>query len=132
MGARTGLFAAAGSLNEALGRTGLVLALLKVQFVLKSVAPHGHVHIFGRILGRTGAQTVQAQRELIVLSLIVLVLAACVQLAEDQFPVIALLVGVPLDRDTASHVLDLDRAVGVSCDRDLVTIALTRLVNGVG
>ena len=131
MGAGAGLLAAARGLDEALGRTGLVLSLLKVQFVLKPVAPDRDIHIFGRILGRAGAQSVEAQGKLIVFPFIVLIFTARIQLAEDQFPVVALLIWVPLNRDAAAHVLHFDGAIGVAGQCNLAAIAFAGLIDGI-
>ena len=111
---------------------GLVFALFKVQAVLEAVTDDSDVHVLRGILRRAGAQTVQAERKLIVFAGVVLVLAACVQLAEDQLPVVALLVFVPFDRDTAAMVSDFDRAVRIARGDDLGAVALSCLVDRVG
>ena len=127
-----GLFRGGGLFDKALLGAGFVFALFKVQGVLEPVAHHGHVHVFRGILGCAGAEAVQAERELIVFARVVLIFAACVQLAEHQLPVVALLFLVPLDRDAAAVVRDLDRAVRVAGGDDLGAVALARLVDRVG
>ena len=127
-----GLFAVCRLFMKALLGAGFVFALFKVQGVLKPVAHHGHVHVFRGILGRAGAEAVQAKRKLIVFACVVFIFAACVQLAEHQLPVIAFLVLVPLDRDAAPVVCDFDRAVRVAGGDDLGAVALARLVDRVG
>ena len=108
------------------------LAALKVQAVLLSVAPHGHVHIAGGVLSGAGAQAVQAQRELVVLAVLVVVLAAGVQLAEHQLPVVASLFFVPVHRAAPALVLHLDGPVGEPGHSDELAVAAPGLVNGVG
>ena len=123
-----GLFALVGGL---LFQTADVLALFKVEGVFKAVAPDGGVEELGGILGGAGAQTVQAQRVLVVVALTA-VLAAGVQLAEDQLPVILLLLLVPVHGTAAALVLHLNGVVGKAGDGDEIAVTLTGLINGVG
>ena len=108
------------------------LALLKVQRVLVTVAPNRDVHVFGGVLGRARAQAVGAEREVVVAALVVVVLAAGVKLAKDEFPVKARLGGVPVERAAAAVVLYLDGAIAKGGKGDELAVALARLVNGVG
>ena len=108
------------------------LAALKVQPVLLPVAPHGHVHIAGGVLGGAGTQAVQAQRELVVLAVLVVVLAAGVQLTEHQLPVVASLFFVPVHRAAPALVLHLDGPVGEPGHGDELAVAAPGLVDGVG
>ena len=78
-----------------------------------------------------GAEAVQAEAVFIIFAGVVVVFAARVHLAEDQLPVVALLLLVPVHRAAAAEVLDLDAAVGVARDDDELAVALARLVNGV-
>ena len=107
-------------------------ALLKVQGVLVAVAPDGNVHVLGSVLGRAGAQAVGAEREVVVAALVVVVLAAGVELAEDELPVKAFLGGVPVERAAAAVVLYLNGAIAKGGKGDELAVALARLVNGVG
>ena len=107
-------------------------ALLKVQGVLVAVAPDGDVHVLGSVLGRAGAQTVGAEREVVVATLVVVVLAAGVELAKDEFPVKALLGRVPVERAATAVVLYLNRAIAKGGEGDELAVALACLVNGVG
>ena len=109
-----------------------VLALFKMKAVLLAAAPDGHVHIPGGVLGGAGAKAVEAQGELIVLAVFVVVLAAGVQLAEHQLPVVAPLLLVPVHRAAAAHVLHLHRLVQKTGDGDETAVALPGLVDGVG
>ena len=127
-----GLFAGRGRFDKALPGAGFVFALFKVQGVLEPVADDRHIHIFRGVLGRAGTQAVKAERKLIVLPSVVLVFAARVQLAEHQLPVIPLLAFIPLHRNAAAVVRDLDRAIRVSGGDDLAAIALACFVNRVG
>ena len=64
--------------------------------------------------------------------MVVVVFAACVQLAENELPVEAFFGGVPVERAAAAVVFDLNGAVGKGGKRDEVAIALARLVDRVG
>lgn len=108
------------------------LAFLKVQRVLVTVAPNGDVHVLGSVLGRARAQAVGAEREVVVAALVVVVLAAGVELTKDELPVKALLGGVPVERAATAVVLYLNRAIAKSGEGDELAVALARLVNGVG
>ena len=108
------------------------LAPLKVELVLKAVPPDGDVHVAGGVLGGAGAQTVEAQRVFIVVTGEVIILAAGVQLAVHQFPVVALFLFVPVHRAAAAHILHLNRAVIVPRHSDDPAVALPGLVDGVG
>lgn len=108
------------------------LALFKVQGVFKPVAADGRVKILGRILRGAGAEAVQAQREFIVAARVVLVLTACVKLAEDKLPVVFSLFFVPVDRTAAPEVLDLNGMILIARHENLPAVALARFVDGVG
>ena len=108
------------------------LAPFKVELILKAVPPDGDVHVAGGVLGGAGAQTIEAQRVFIVVTGEVIILAAGVQLTVHQFPVVALLLFVPVHRTAPAHVLHLNGAVGVPGDGDGPSVALPGLVNGVG
>ena len=108
------------------------LALLKVQGILVAVAPDRDVHVLGGILGRARTQAVGAEREVVVAALVVVVLAAGVELAKDEFPVKALFGGVPVERAATAVVLYLNRAIAKGGKGDELAVALARLVNGVG
>ena len=108
------------------------LALLKVQGALVAVTLNRDVHVFGGVLGRAGAQAVGAEREVVVATLVVVILAAGVELAKDELPVKALLGGVPVERAATAVVLYLNRAIAKSGEGDELAVALARLVNGVG
>ena len=107
-------------------------SLLKVQGVLVAVAPDGDVHVLGGVLGRAGAQAVGAEREVVVAALVVVVLAAGVELAKDELPVKALLGGVPVERAATTVVLYLNRTIAKGGEGDELAVALACLVNGVG
>ena len=108
------------------------LALFKVQGVFVAVAPNRDVHVLGSVLGRAGAQAVGAEREVVVAALVIVVLAASVELAKDELPVKALLGGVPVERAAAAVVLYLNGAIAKGGKGDELAVALARLVNGVG
>ena len=126
--AGAGLFPVVGGL----GQSAHVLALLKVEGVLKPVPVDDGVEVGGGVLGGAGAQAVEAQGVLVVLPLAVAVLAAGVELAEHQLPVELLLLLVPVHRAAPAEVLHLDGLVLVPCDGDQGAVALPGLVDGVG
>ena len=130
-GAGAGLFALALG-QGALFQLAHDLAPLKVEAVLLAVPPDGDIHVPGSVLGGTGAQAVEAQGVLVVVTGDVVVLAAGVQLAVHQLPVVSLLLLVPVHRAAPAGVLHLDGAVGVAGDGDGAAVALPGLVDGVG
>ena len=103
-----------------------------MQRVFLSVPADHRVKISGRILGCTGTQTVEAQRILVVLSLIIAVLAAGIELTEHQFPVEPLLCRVPVYRAAPSKVFYLHRMVQITGDKDLISVPLSGFINGIG
>ena len=102
-----------------------------MQIVTEAVTAHGHIKELGGVLCGTGAQTVEAQRILIVLTVLA-ILAAGVKLAEHQLPVVTLLLLVVIHRAAAAKVLHLDGKILVTGDDDGVTVTLTGFVDGVG
>ena len=108
------------------------LAALKMERIFEAVAADGHVKIARGVLRGAGAKAVEAQRKFIVAACIVVIFAARVQLAENQLPIVAALLLVPIHRAAASEVLDLDRAVGVARHDHQIAVALARFVDGVG
>ena len=112
-------------------QTAHVFTLLKIQVIMKAIAPDIRLHPLGRILRGAQAKAVQAQRVLVAF-LPGRVFAARVQLAENQLPIVAALLLVPIHRAAASEVLDLDRAVGVARHDYQIAVALARFVDGVG
>ena len=124
---RAGLFAVGrGALQPADD-----LALPKMQAVLFSVAPDGHVHIFRGVLRGARTQTVETERVFVVLALVVFVLAAGVHLAEDQLPVVALLLLVPVHRTAAPEIFHLNGLVFVARNGYNIAESLARLVDRV-
>ncbi len=127
-GVRTGVF----FLFEAGLGACAVFALFKMQLIGIAVAANRDVHVFGGILCGTGAQTVQAERKLIVFAVICLVFAACIQLTEYQLPVVALFIGIKIHRNAAPVILHLNGMIGISGDDDFAAVALARLIDGIG
>ena len=103
-----------------------------MERVLLAVPPDGDIHVAGGVLGGTGAQAVEAQGILVVVAGEVVVLAAGVQLAVHQLPVVPLLLLVPVHRAAAAHVLHLNGAVQEAGDGDGLSVTLPGLVDGVG
>ena len=124
---RTGLSAPVGGflLHLALDAT-----LFKMQIVTEAVSAHGHIKELGSILGGAGAQAIQTQRVLVVLTVFA-VLAAGIHLTEHQLPVIALFFFVVVHGAAAAKVLHFHREVLVAGDDDGITVTLTGFVNGV-
>ena len=124
---RAGLFAVGrGALQ-----TADDLALPEVQAVLFPVAPDGHVHIFRGVLRGARTQPVETERVFVVLALVVFVLAAGVHLAEDQLPVVALLLLVPVHRTAAPEIFHLNGLVFVARNGYNIAESLARLVDRV-
>lgn len=103
-----------------------------MQGVLVTVTPNRDVHVLGSVLGRAGAQAVGAEREVVVAALVVVVLAAGVELAEDELPVKALLGRVPVERAATAVILYLNGAIAKGGKGDELAVALACFVNGVG
>ncbi len=107
---RAGLFAV-GGLDLHLADDA---ALLKAERVLLPVAADYDVHVLARVLRGAAAQAVEAERILVVAAVVVLVLAAGVELAEDELPVPALLDAVPVHGAAAPEVLALYALVEIA------------------
>ena len=131
-GAGAGLFAGQGGLLELLTLFTHHFALPEVELVLEAVPPDGDVHVVGRILGGAGAQAVEAQGKFIILALVVAVLASGVEFAEDQLPVPAFFLFVPVHRTAPALVLHLHAVVQVAGDGNESAMTLPGLVDGVG
>lgn len=84
------------------------LAPFEVEVIFEAVAEDPRIEILRGILRGAGAEAVQAEAVFIIFAGIVVVFAARVHLAEDQLPVVALLLLVPVHRAAAAEVLDLD------------------------
>ncbi len=107
-----------------------VLPLFKVEVILEAVPENLHVHVFRGVLGGAGTQAVKAQGVFVIP--LGVILAPGVELAEDQLPVIALLLGVVVHRAAPTEVLDLDGAIGVLGEDNFFPVAGAGLVDGVG
>ena len=108
------------------------LAPLKVERILLTVPPDGDIHVPGGVLGGAGAQAVESQRILVIVAGDVVVLAAGVQLAVHQLPVVPLLLLVPVHRAAPAGVLHLNGTVQKPGNGDGLAMALPGLVDGVG
>ena len=95
------------------------------------VAPDGHIHVFRGVLRGARAEAVEAERVLVVFALVVLILAAGVHFAEDQLPVVALLLLVPVHRTAAPEILHLNGLVFVARNGYNIAKSLARLVDRV-
>ena len=103
---------------------------LELQKIAEAVAEDFSLHIFGRILRCAQAKPIEADRVFIAPAL-VLVLAAGIQLAEHQLPVIALFLGVVVNRDAAPEILHLDGFILKIGNIDAVAVTEARLINRV-
>ena len=108
-----------------------VLALFKVEVVLKSVAINFNVGVLGGILGSAGSQTVQTERVFIVSAFVVFVLTARVKLAVNKLPVIALLRVVVVNGTAASEVLHFHGTVLIIGNDYLVAVSIAGFINRV-
>ena len=102
-----------------------------MQRIAEAVVANIRVHVFGGILRGAQAETIQAQRVIVVAAVIVVILAARIHLAEHKLPVVTLLTLVVIHRDTAAVVFHFNGMVGIARDGDLLAVALARLINGV-
>ena len=107
------------------------LAVAKMQGVFLPVAPDGHIHVFRGVLRGARAEAVEAERVLVVFALVVFILAAGVHFAEDQLPVVALLLLVPVHRTAAPEILHLNGLVFVARNGYNIAESLARLVDRV-
>ena len=112
-------------------QSAYVVALLEVEVVLEAIAYDLDVHELRGELRRAQTESVQSERELVAVAARV-VLSACVELAVDELPVIALLGVVEVDGAAASEVLDLNVVVAEMGYHYLAAEARSRLVYGVG
>ena len=76
----------------------------KMKLIFISVSENLHIHIFGAVLGSTGAQPVKTQTILIVAAGIVFVFSAGIKFTENKFPVITTLIGVIVYRYASSVI----------------------------
>ena len=127
-----GLFAVGGLNRQLLALLPADLALFKMKGILLLVTPYRHVHIFGGVLRRTGPEAVGAQGIVIVSAFIVFIFAPGVQLAEDQLPVPAFLVGVPVHGAAPPEVLHFNGFILKIGQGHEAAVPLPRLVNRVG
>ena len=125
---RAGLFAPVGGFFF---QTALVATLFKMQIVPEAVPADGGIKEFRRVLGGTGAKAVQAQRILVVLTVLA-ILAAGVHLTEHQLPVVALFFFVVVHGTAAAKVLHFHAEVLVAGHKDGIAVPLSCLVDGVG
>ena len=123
-----GLFAVCRAYGELLSLPPDHLAFFEVQLVFIPVAPDRNVHVLRRILRCTGAETVQAEGVFVILTLVVGIFAAGIQLAENKLPVISLFVSVPVDRTASAEVLDLYGLVGIAGHCYNIAVSLAGLV----
>ena len=122
------LFAVGGTYCELLSFFAHYLAFFEVQLVFIPVAPDRNVHILRRILGRTRAETVQAEGVFVILTLVVGIFAAGIQLAKNKLPVIALFICVPVYRTASAEVLDLYGLIGIAGHCYNIAVSLAGLV----
>ena len=108
-----------------------IYALFKMQVILITIPFYFNIHIKRRILRRAKAQTVKAQRKLIISAVAGVVFSSGVHLAIKQLPVIAVFVAVEIYRNTAAKVLNLNRTILKIGDDYFVAKALPRLIYGV-
>ena len=107
------------------------LAMLKVEVVAVAVPADHRVKVLRGVLGGAGAQAVETQGIFIVSAGVVLVLAAGVELAEHQLPVVPSLGLVPVHGAAPAEILHFDGVVEIAGDDDGVAVPLPRLVDGV-
>ena len=85
-----------------------IFSCFKMKLIFISVSENLHIHIFGAVLGSTGAQPVKTQTILIVAAGIVFVFSAGIKFTENKFPVIFFLMFIVVDRDSAAEILNFN------------------------
>ena len=98
--------------------------------VFEAVPPDGDIHILAGILSSAGAQTIETQS--IGIGTVPIILAAGIQLAEDQLPVISLLLLIPIHRAAPTKVFYLEGAIQEPSNADAVPIARPGFIDSVG
>ena len=107
-------------------------ALLEFDVVTEAVLVDFRLHPFRGVLRGAETQTVQTERELVEAGArVVVIFAAGVHLAEQEFPVVFFFILVVVHRDAASEVLDLETLVEITGQDDVVAVPLARLVDRV-
>ena len=110
---------------------GLAFFEFDVVFSVAGIACD--VHELRAVLRGARTETVETERVAVGFALFVVVIfSARVKLAENKIPVVALFFFVPVERDSASEVLDRDRMITRDRHVDHVAVALARFVDGVG
>ena len=109
-----------------------IFAFFKMKVVALAVPQHLHIHVFRGILGGAGTQTIKAQGIFVIAVAGAIVLAAGVQLAENQLPIVALFLGVIIHRAAAAKILYLHAAIGIAGGDDLFAVALPGFIDGIG
>ena len=108
------------------------LSLFKVQGILISVTPDRDIHIFRGILRGAGAKPVSSERIVIIAAVVVFILAARIQLTENELPVPAFFVRVPVQRAAAAEILHFDGMVLKNSQRDQISMAFTGFIDRIG
>ena len=107
-------------------------ALLEFDVVTEAVLVDFRLHPFRGVLRGAETQTVQTERELVEAGArVVVIFAAGVHLAEQEFPVVFFFILVVVHRDAASEVLDLETLVEETGQDDVVAVPFARLVDRV-
>ena len=109
-----------------------VLPMFEVQGVAEPVPLDLHVHVFRGILGRTGAQAVEAEGVFVTLPFEGVVFAAGVQLTEDQLPVVPAFLLVEVHRHAPAEILHLEGAILIPGGDNAAAEPLPGLVDRVG
>ena len=108
-----------------------ISALFKVQIIPEAIPADGSVKKLRGVLGGAGAQAVQAQGVLVVLSVFP-VFAAGIHFTEYQLPVEPLFLFVVVHRAATAKVLHFHRKVLIPGDNHRIAVTLSGFVDGVG
>ena len=103
-----------------------------MEIVAISVPINFRIKILRGILCRTGTQSVESQWKLIAFPVVGVVLSACVQFAENQFPVVPLFLWVVVNRNSSSKILHLDRVVPITGQDNFVSKPFSGFIDWVG
>ena len=128
----TRLFWGTGLFQQFVRPFGHILSPAEMEGILPAIPAGDHIHIFRRILGGAGAQTVEAQGIFVILPFGVAVFSAGIELAVDQLPVITAFPLVVIHRHAPPEVLHLDGPVQKMGHIDHMAKPFPGFVDGIG
>ena len=91
--------------------------------MLVAVAAHSYIHVFRAVLRCAKSESVKTERVQIALAFALVIFSACVKLAEYKLPVVFFLFRVPVERDSAPVVLNLNGIIIKARDLNDLSVA---------